>query len=387
MADSALQAPITKIIAKFEKANPKIKVKASFVSPGNPYIQALTTQIQGGNAPDVFYSSGGASSNGAASVLPLAKAGKLVDLSRQSWAGKVPSAARNLYYVNNKLYALPLYESPLAVEYNVTEFKKLGLSVPTTYSQFLGLCSKIKAAGKIPIGEPGQAASELPMELAASTVYSKDPNWNTQRASGSTTFAGTAGWQQAMADVVQMNKAGCFQPGAAGASVPTAFQLVGSGKALMFVGPVDALGAIQPLAKGAKFAAFPLPGTTAAQTTAMITYSDAIAISAQSKNQAADLKFVDYVASPAASALLASMSGTISLTQAARIKLPSQLSAFAPEYKAHRVTTYAPDAWPSGAPLTNALLPDGSGLFTGQQTPSSVLKAMDQEWSNSGLQR
>jgi raffinose/stachyose/melibiose transport system substrate-binding protein len=243
------------------------------------------------------------------------------------------------------------------------------------------LCSKIKAAGKIAIGEPGQAAVILPLESAASTVYASNPAWNQQRAAGQVTFAGTAGWQEALQHVADMNKAGCFQPGAAGTSVPASFQLVGSGQALMFIGPVDALGAIAPLAKGAKFAAFPLPGDTAASTRAMITYSDALAVSSSSSNKAAATKFVDFVASPAEASILAKLTGTVSLPQAASGNLPAQLSAFTPYYKSNKVVSYAPDGWPSGAPLNTAMLPDTSGLFTGQQTPESVLKAMDQQWA------
>ena len=371
---------MTAVIKAFEKASPSIHVNAQFVPPGNTYVQALTTQVQGGNAPDVFYTDGGPSSNGPVSLVPLAKAGKLVNLSSESWAGDVPQPAHDLFWVNGNLYGLPLFESPLAVEYNQTEFQKLGLTVPTTWAQMLGLCTKIKADGKVPIGEPGQAAVILPLEIAANTVYANNPNWNAQRAAGQTTFAGTAGWEQALQDVVQMNKLGCFQPGAAGTSVPAAFQLVGSGQALMFVGPVDALGAIAPLAHGSTFAAFPLPGATPASTRAMITYSDALAVSSSSSNKAAAIKFVNFVASAEEASLLAKMTGTVSLSEAQSGSLPAPLSAFAPFYKANRVVSYAPDGWTSGGPLNIALLPGTAGLLTGQQTPASVLKTMDQQW-------
>jgi raffinose/stachyose/melibiose transport system substrate-binding protein len=381
LAHSAIQAPLEGIIKNFEAANPGVKVNAQFLPPGNPFLQGLTTQVQGGNAPDVFYTNGGSSSNGPVSVLPLAKAGKIADLSGSSWAGDVPSAARNLFYSGGKLFALPLFEAPLAVEYNATEFKKLGLKPPTTYAEMLQLCGKIKAAGKVPLSVPGQAAVILPLELAANTVYASAPNWDAQRSANKTTFAGTKGWQTAMQRVVDMNKAGCFQPGAAGATVPAAVGDVSSGKALMFAGPVDALGFIEGGAKGKfQFAAFPFPGDTPNSTMAMVSYSPSLVVSNASKNQATAKKFIDFAASPAQSAAAAKAGGTISLQQAKNGNLPAALSSFAPLFKANKTVGYAPDAWASGGPLNTAMIPGMSALLTGQKTPTQVLQSMDQQW-------
>lgn len=371
---------MTQIIQNFEKANPSIHVNAQYIQPGPGYTQALLTQIQGGNAPDVFYTTGGSASNGSASVLPLAKAGKLLDLSSQPWASAVPTAAHNLFYSGSGLYGLPLYESPLSVIYNATEFKKLGLTAPSTFSGLLALCTKIHSDGKTGIALPGQTAAQVPIEIAANTVYANTPTWNTQRTAGQTTFAGTAGWQEALQHYVAMDKQGCFQAGAAGSSVPQAFQLVAGGQALMFVGPVDAIGVLSGLAKGSTFAAFPLPGDSPASTRAMVTYSDALAVSATSANKAGATKFIDFVASPAQAALLAKLSGAISISQASSGDLPSNLSAFVPFYKANKVTPYAPDEWISEGVL-NAFDPVTTGLLTGQQTVSGGLKSIDQAWT------
>lgn len=380
VGDTPIQGPMTAAIKQFEKENPRVHVNAQFVAPGQTYIQALTTQIQGGNAPDVFYTDAGQSSNGSASLLPLAKAGKLLNLAGQTWSGEVPKQAHKLYWIGKKLYGLPLYESPLAIEYNVGEFQKLGLTVPRTFNQFIGLCTKIKAAGLVPLPIPGQAGLLLPLESAASTVYSGDPNWNAQRAAGKVTFAGTKGWQDALQQVVQMNQAGCFQPGAAGTSIAAAFQMVASGQGLMFGGPVDALGAIEGAAHGAKFAAFPLPGYTATSTRAMVTYSDTLVVSKKTQNKAAAVAFVNFIASPAEAKALAKATGTISLVQAESGKLPSALQAFAPFYKANKLVSYAPDGWPTGTPLYAGLYGAGAGILTGQQTPAGILTIMDQNW-------
>ena len=381
LAHSSIQAPLTAVIKNFEQANPGVKVNAQFAAPGTPFLQTLTTQVQGGNAPDVFYTTGGSASDGSVSVLPLAKAGKLAEFSNASWASDIPHAAHDLYYSGNKLYALPLFLAPLAVEYNVTEFNKLGLKPPTTYSELLQLCGKIKAAGKIPMAVPGQAAVILPLEFAANLVYSKDPDWNAKRAANQVTFAGSPEWKEALQRMVDMNKAGCFQPGASGAAVPAAVGLVSAGKALMFPGPIDALGFIGGGAKkGTQFAAFPLPGDTPDQTTAMVSYSSSLVVSAASKNKSTAMKFVQFAATPEQADAAAKASGVISLQAAKSGNLPAPVSSFAPLLKANKVTGYAPDAWTSGAPFNTAMIGGASGLLTGQKTPEQVLQSMDQQW-------
>jgi raffinose/stachyose/melibiose transport system substrate-binding protein len=315
-------------------------------------------------------------------VLPLAKAGKLQAFpSNASWAPDIPTAAKDLFYSDNKLYALPLFLAPLAVEYNVTEFNKLGLKPPTTYQELLSMCGTIQKAGKVPMAVPGQAAVILPLEFAANLLYSKEPDWNTKRDAGKVTFAGTPEWKESLQRMADMSKAGCFQKGAAGAAVPAAVGLVSSGKALMFPAPIDALGFIRAGAKnGDQFAAFPLPGDTPDQTTAMVSYSPSLVVSAASKNKNAATKFVEFAATPEQADVAAKASGVISLQAAKSGKLPDAVSSFTDLLKNNKVTGYAPDAWTSGGPFNTAMIGGASGLLTGQKTPEQVLQAMDQQW-------
>ncbi|MDW8339710.1 MAG: ABC transporter substrate-binding protein, partial [Thermoleophilia bacterium] len=83
------------VIEKFQQRYPNIKVDATFLPIGTAYAQALRTQLQAGNAPDVFYVTAG--SGGLQSVLPLAREGYVADLSRRPWAkDHVPENARHL---------------------------------------------------------------------------------------------------------------------------------------------------------------------------------------------------------------------------------------------------------------------------------------------------
>ena len=67
------------IFDRFQQLNPSIKIDATYLPIGTTYANTLRTQLQGGNAPDVFYVTAG--SGGLQSVLPLAKAGYVADLA------------------------------------------------------------------------------------------------------------------------------------------------------------------------------------------------------------------------------------------------------------------------------------------------------------------
>src|SRR6476620_3243765 len=76
------EGPYRPVIAEFEKANPNITVNL-VETPTDSYAQVLRTQLQAGNAPDVFYGQPGGGNPNA--ILPSAEAGYLTPLT-ESWA-------------------------------------------------------------------------------------------------------------------------------------------------------------------------------------------------------------------------------------------------------------------------------------------------------------
>src|SRR5262249_34499723 len=116
-------------------------------------------------------------------------------------------------------------------------FRKLGLKIPRTFPQLLDVCRKAKAAGTTAYllpGATGPAMAPLVTGLAIATVYGKDAHWAVKLRAGAVTFEGTPGWHQALQQLVDMNNAGCFQPGAAGTTNPSALAQFAQGQALMY---------------------------------------------------------------------------------------------------------------------------------------------------------
>jgi len=370
---STFKPALDPVIADFEKAYPAIHVNVQYVPPGTSYPDTLTTEINGGNAPDVFYTNPGYVQMGSASLLTLAKDGKVADLTSQSWSGDVPQIARSGFELNGKVYGLPLGGASSGLIYNETEFAKLGLKPPTTFSGVLQLCRTIKADGKIPIALPGQFGAFLPLSLAMSSVYVTNPDWDSQLAAGKTTFAGTAGWQTAMQEVSQMNSAGCFQPGAVSSTTSQAFQLAASGQALMYAGPTGALGALQ--APGVTFGAFPIAAGSTTSTRVMSAFGDAMAVTAGSAHEAAAIQFVDYLAGPDVATPLANKAGDISVAQANSGQLPTSMTAFASYFQQDKTVAFP--SWLGAGQLVSLSTAVQQVLNGGQGSVTSALQGVD----------
>lgn len=366
------------LVSDFEKANPNIKVNVQYL-PQATLGQAEVTALQAGNAADILYTNGG--SGQLLSVFPLEKGGYLADLSQRSWVKSLPQPTHDLYWDGDKLYGLPMGLSLVGVVHNTALFQQLGLQIPTTFAEMVDLCGKIKAAGKTPMVLAGQAPGLYAQAPAASTVYSSNPNWNTDRAAGKVTFAGTPGWQAALQEFVDLNNAGCFQPGASGDTIIKAFQLLGSEQAVMFLGPSAAIGGIIGSNPNFSAAMFPLPGPTADSTRAVTEYNDAFSVNAKSPNIDAAMKLVDFLAQADEQRAYAKIMGEVSVPDSVTGTLPDLYSSFSPLLQQNKSVTLPSLIWPNPA-VGTALTPGMQGLITGQKTVPDVLTDLDNAWNS-----
>jgi len=202
------RAVFASIIAKFEAANPGVKItqeikdstsyqaNALTVMRNNPKA-ALFTTFRGGQFND-FY-----------------KAGMLVDLTSQRFVtNNVISSALTPATVDGKIYGIPyqsLFNNPL---YNAEMFAKNGWKVPKNWTQLLAFCKTAKAAGVIPIawpaatlGNAGQILNSFLMNSApdSATIAQRVADIESGKADL------TSAWFKEIANKYkQMNDAGCF---------------------------------------------------------------------------------------------------------------------------------------------------------------------------------
>ncbi|MGW2291545.1 ABC transporter substrate-binding protein [Streptomyces phaeochromogenes] len=375
LGHTGLQTSMDAVIKDFEAAHPDVHVQTQYAPAGPTYGQTLITQIQGGNAPDVFYGNGGTGAT--ESLIPLAKSGKLLDLSSQPWAADIPKSAADMYKVSGKTYGLLMDESPQGILYKPATFTNMGLSIPETFSDVLAICKAARSENKYGIALSGQSAGYAAEIVAASLVYSAEPDWNAKRNAGDVTFANSSGWEETLQRFREMRNADCFQPGAESASTPQSFEPMTSGKALMTIVPSGALGAVAA-GKPNDWAMVAFPGDTETQTRVSVGYQDALGVSATTKKKVAALEFIDYVAG-AGAATRAKLSGTVSLAQAKAGDLPKNLQGFKPYYDKDLTIARPHDAW-SGGGAMNALSTAVVAFMTGQTSAADGLKTVDKAW-------
>jgi raffinose/stachyose/melibiose transport system substrate-binding protein len=165
------------LVTAFEKANPKITVKLSTRPAGTDGDNLIKTRLSTGDMDDVFlYNSGSL-------LQALHPDSTLVDLKGQSWTGSLTKQFTTVVSTDKGLYGAPWGTSfGGAVMYNKTVYSKLGLNVPTSWSEFVANSEKIKAAGIAPVIQTfGDTwTSQLFVLGDFANVLAQQPDWATK---------------------------------------------------------------------------------------------------------------------------------------------------------------------------------------------------------------
>ena len=236
------EGPYRPVVAAFEAANPNITVNL-VETPTDSYAQVLRTQLQAGNAPDVFYGQPGGGNPNA--ILPSGEAGYLADLTSYSWANDaIPAGSENLFTVDGKTYGSPGRSGPGVDDRQPDRLQgarhRTGHHPGRGYEQ----CATARAAGKSLYMIAGAGPPNLGLfanQIAATLVYGADPDWNTKRANGEVTFAESAEWQATLQQVIDYKDKGCFPDGVEGAGFPELTNAITSGTSLGIFAPSGAV--------------------------------------------------------------------------------------------------------------------------------------------------
>lgn len=377
VSHTATKPGLDTLIKKFNGAYPNIKVSTQYLPTGPQFAQSLLSLVNGGNAPDVLFTNPNPASDVPAPV--LGKSGKLMDLSSRPFVKQIPKADHDLFFVNGKVYAEPLFATGSGINYNASELKKRGWPVPTTFSQLIQLCGKAKAAGIHLIAFPGQVSTEAVNSVSSAFVFSKDPQWIQKRKADSVTFASSPLWQSMYQHMIQMRDAGCFQPGWEAAGVPDMGPLMDSGKTLMQLAPTQGLSSLTAERPDVQWASMPFPAETADQTRAMLGYNFALSVSANTKNKQAALTFIDFAGRPDVARQFAKLNGSVSLPDLNSGTFPSTMSSYAPFVKANKVVSRPDSQWPT--PTTNNDINTvTSAILASHKNISDALASLDKSF-------
>ncbi|MFG1681191.1 ABC transporter substrate-binding protein [Nonomuraea sp. NPDC049269] len=376
-----IQSPFEVLAKEYMTANPNITIKLEG-KPNDTYGDSIRTQLQAGNAADVIETEGG--SGQSRSVVPLAEAKFLEPLS-DAVTKTIPSGSESLFQLNGTTYGEPLGISYVGLVYNTVAAQAAGLTAaPKSLDEVKAACTKAATAGKalfVLAGATVPNAGITSLIISATRVYADDPDWNTKRAGGKTTFAGTKGWQDTLQTIVDLNKAGCFQKGAEGAGFDAITNNMAKGTSVSFFGPLGSASELQKAAPQQKFVAEAFPPATAdgkAFGVASATYS--LSINAASQKKEAAKAFIDWLADPAQASLFAKASGGLPISGLQQQDLSTTIYADVADLLKKGDYTPLPNSGWKSAGVYDALGTGVQGLLTGQSTVDKVLKAMDTAW-------
>ena len=178
--------PAQGLAEAFHAKNPNITVQVQQRPGGADGDNIVKTRLSTGEMTDVFlYNSGSL-------FQALNPQKNLVPLTGESWANQVEDIFKPTVSVGNELYGAPITSSfGGGILYNKKVYEKLGLQVPTTWTEFMANNAKIKAAGIDPVIQSYQDTwtSQLLVLADYHNIAAAVPGWAEKYTAGQVKYA------------------------------------------------------------------------------------------------------------------------------------------------------------------------------------------------------
>lgn len=288
--DPGVQAWVNTTIKAFEKLHPGVTVDVT-LPPTNSYQDLLTTQVKGGNPPDI-------AAVATAWVPAYANAGALVPWTKYlgaSTLGKFNQSLLKGAKYKGALYALPYLATARGLFYNETEFAKAGIAkAPSTWDQLVADAKKLQSSGAAKYGFALQGEGVEDFAAWFPYVYwSYGGKFTT--ATGKRIFSTTACVKGLSILNTMVNKAKIVEPNVTSNDLPQQMNLFTSGDAAMTITGPWLVGTLQKSAPSLKYGVAPIP---AGATRTTLDVQDAFILFKKGKNPSAAAEFARYLFSP-----------------------------------------------------------------------------------------
>lgn len=372
------EAPGYNAVIKLYKKTPGADDAKLAAISANVYQTLMPRLLAAGTAADVLELAPGGGSP--ISIETLSKSKYLMDLSDQPWVKKIPKSLLPVCSVNGKVHLAPVTGGVMVVFYNKSLFQSVGVTEPTTWPEFLAVCKKLKAAGKIPIWMDASNAyigGVYPLFLTYPLSASTDagtPEWPAKHKAGKVSFS-KSGWVTALQNFMQLYDSEYFSPNATGGAP---LSQLANNEAAMFCFVSQGIPTVKTAFGAGNVGAFVLPNaTTASKVIASSGSGYGLAINAKTKNPAGAKAFLNTVTSPLGQKVYNALLGGVPLLPSRPGAVPQ---AFAPSVvpilRAGRTASYYDQLWPNSA-VQKALIVGTQALMTGQKSIADVLGDMD----------
>jgi raffinose/stachyose/melibiose transport system substrate-binding protein len=374
VTNAAVAVPYKALAEAYMEENSNVDITLNEV-PNDSYGQTLTTQLNAGNASDVFQTAPGIGQG--YSIITLAESDLLEPLSDDAVA-VIPAGSDSQFQIDGKTYGVALGLTYVGAVENATVAGTDDIDFPTTFDGLLDTCATAVDNGKSLFALAGAAPPNtglMALTIAATRVYADNPTWDDDRAADKTTFADTDGWHDTLQAIVDMHDAGCFQPGVEGGGFDAITNGILGGTSYAAFVPSNSAADLKQNAADVDFAIFPFPAD-GGKDFGILGANYSVSLNAASKNKDAAQKFIDWVASADGQAVYAKAANSI--------PVGTDLSStpFAALQDVIDSGSYVPlpnSEWPNSS-VYDSLGAGVQGLLTGQKTVDQVLTDMDTAW-------
>ncbi|MGW1465013.1 ABC transporter substrate-binding protein [Streptomyces sp. NPDC002308] len=254
------QQPVEELLKLYRRSRPGESFTTSF-APTEQMQTVVRTQLAGGNAPDVHAVYPGSGS--AMSMVELARAGLLTDLSTQPWTANIPAAFGTAYRYEGHTYLYSAGSCLIGAIYNKKVFARAGVEPPSTWKELLAVCTRLRARGVVPIALGAQTpwvTQLISYALVPNAVYAHNARFDDDMAAGRTSFR-DSGWADALGRYQELQRKGFFNDNPNGTTFEQQTAMVATGKAAMAVQVSAVLGVFREATGSPEdLAMFPFPG-------------------------------------------------------------------------------------------------------------------------------
>ncbi len=364
---------VDQLISDFEASHPGITVEQNNTPDA---LTVLQTRLAKGDVPDVI-------GVNVSNLYDVVQAGILKDLSGTEAAEAVTDHGALDYVATagqtDEQLALPWATNAQVVLYNKDVYADLGLSVPTTWDEFLANAQAVQDAGQNPFYFTWKDSWTAKLVLNSIAGNLQPADFLDQLQDGTATFADSDAYQETADKLIQLKAFAQDDPFGKGYDDGNA--AFADGQAAMYVQGIWAIPEITAVNPDVSIGAFVMPVTDDADDTKILSGPDSvIGIAQDSEHADAAQEFVDYLFSKEGQETFANGQHLFSV----RDDVVSDDELLAPLkadwIDAGRTAAY-PDGMFTGSSDLAAIVQD----FLYQEDTDTFLSQIDTDWSTNGL--
>lgn len=286
------------LIEAFQAANPDIRVELETRPPGGEGDNIIKTRLATGQLSDVI------SYNSGSLFQALNPAQNFVDLSDEPWMSTVvDSFTAVVRGADDGIYGAP-HGTAMGggILYNKPIYEELGLSVPTTWDEFMANNEAIKAAGyDAVVGTLGTTwTSQLFVLGDFYNVLAQEPDFAEQYTAGQAKYATSPAAMRGFENLAAIHEGGYFNADYQAATFEEGIVYVASGVGAHYPMLTFSISNITELAPENinDVGFFAIPGDDAASNGLTVWMPNGYYIPQTSQNQEAAKRFIAFIQSP-----------------------------------------------------------------------------------------